>query len=42
MKNIWYETGVKLTKKLQANVDKCLERFAEFNECEKLTSSGTN
>ena len=36
VKNIWYEDGVKPTKKLQAAVDKCLTRFMEFNGCEKL------
>ena len=33
IKNIWYEEGVKHTKKLQAAVDNCLERFAKFNDC---------
>ncbi|MCL2718897.1 MAG: winged helix DNA-binding domain-containing protein [Lachnospiraceae bacterium] len=33
VKNIWYEEGVKPTKKLQGVVDGCLKRFAKFNEC---------
>jgi uncharacterized protein YcaQ len=31
--NIWYENGVKRTKKLQNAVDKCIERFMTFNGC---------
>lgn len=34
VKNIWYEKGVKQTKKLQTAVDYCIRRFAGFNECE--------
>ena len=33
VKNIWYEGGLKRTKKLDTMVDKCLERFATFNDC---------
>lgn len=33
VKNIWYEDGVRQTKKLSAAVDKCVKRFAKFNEC---------
>lgn len=33
VKNVWYEDGVKVTKKLQGTVDTCLKRFARFNEC---------
>jgi uncharacterized protein YcaQ len=33
IKNIWYEKDTKFTKKLKTAVDKCLNRFAEFNEC---------
>lgn len=33
VKNIWYEEGVKQTKKLQSTVDGCLKRFARFNDC---------
>ena len=34
VKNIWYEEGVKPTKKVKSDVDNCLKRFAEFNECD--------
>ncbi len=33
VKNIWYEDGVKQTKKLQAAVADCLKRFAKFHLC---------
>lgn len=33
IKNIWYEEGVRVTKKLRTAVDSCLNRFAEFNSC---------
>ncbi len=33
VKNIWYEDGVKQTKKLQKVIEGCIERFAKFNEC---------
>ncbi len=33
VKNIWYEDEVRQTKKLQAEVDRCMRRFARFNEC---------
>ncbi len=36
VKNVWYEDGVKRTKKLQTAVDGCLERFAGFNGCGKI------
>ena len=36
VKNIWFEDGVKLTKKLQGELDKCLKRFAKFNECHEI------
>ena len=37
IKNIWYETGVKRTKKLEAEIDKCFQKFADFNECQRVT-----
>lgn len=37
IKNIWYETGVKRTKKLEAAIDKCFQKFADFNECQRVT-----
>ena len=36
VKNIWYEDGIKQTKTLSATVDKCVKRFARFNECETV------
>ncbi|WP_313344207.1 DNA glycosylase AlkZ-like family protein [Sedimentibacter sp.] len=36
VKNIWYEDGIKQTKKLQESVNSCLKRFAKFNECDKI------
>jgi uncharacterized protein YcaQ len=36
VKNIWYEDGVKQTKKLQSTVNGCLKRFAVFNGCDKI------
>jgi uncharacterized protein YcaQ len=39
IKNIWYEDGVKQTKKLQLMVDGCLKRFAKFNGCSMIKNS---
>lgn len=36
VKNIWYEDGVKQTKKLQNAIERCIKRFAEFNICENI------
>jgi uncharacterized protein YcaQ len=36
VRNIWYEDGVKQTKKLQAALNGCLKRFAEFNGCDNI------
>lgn len=33
VKNIWFEPYVKQTKKLLAAVERCIKRFAKFNEC---------
>ena len=33
VKNIWFEPNVKQTKKLLAALDRCIKRFAKFNEC---------
>ena len=33
VKNIWYEPGVRQTKKLHVALEKTLRRFAVFNEC---------
>ncbi|RTE08602.1 winged helix-turn-helix domain-containing protein [Paenibacillus whitsoniae] len=37
VKNIWYEKGVKPTKKLQTALDDCFKRFALFNGCETIS-----
>ncbi len=36
VKNIWYEAGVKPTKKLQSAVAGCLKRLAHFNGCDEI------
>ena len=33
IKNIWYEKGVKRTKKQQKDIIFCINKFADFNEC---------
>lgn len=33
VKNLWYEPGVRQTKKLQSALEKTIRRFARFNEC---------
>jgi len=33
IKNIWYEKGVKRTKKQQKDINNCINKFADFNEC---------
>lgn len=33
VKNIWYEDGIKQSKTLETAIDKCMRRFARFNEC---------
>ena len=33
VKNFWYEDDVKVTKKVEKDVDKCIRRFAQFNGC---------
>ncbi len=38
VKNIWYEDGIRQTKSLASAVDKCIGRFAKFNECDGVTS----
>ncbi|MBD3919490.1 YcaQ family DNA glycosylase [Paenibacillus sp. PR3] len=37
VKNIWYEHGVKQSKKLQTALDDCLKKFAKFNGCETIS-----
>lgn len=36
VKNIWYENGVRQTKRLRTAIEECINRFAEFNECYKV------
>ena len=36
VKNIWYEDNIKQTKKLLAAIEICINRFAEFNDCNKI------
>jgi uncharacterized protein YcaQ len=36
VKHIWYENGVKETKRLQAAIARCINKFAAFNECDKV------
>lgn len=33
IRNIWYEDVVRQTKKLQSDLNNCLSKFAQFNEC---------
>jgi Uncharacterized protein conserved in bacteria len=42
VKNIWYEAGVKHTKKLQTDLHDCFRRFASFNGCEKIALSDSD
>lgn len=37
VKNIWLESGVRPTKKLQTAIGGCLKRFAKFNDCRELS-----
>lgn len=39
VENIWYEAGVKPTKRLQTAIDSCMHKFADFNECEYAYTS---
>lgn len=36
IKNIWFEDGIKQTKKLISAVQNCIKRFAGFNECSEI------
>ena len=42
VKNIWFEPGIRVTKELQASIDRALTRFAGFNDCEKVERSDHN
>ena len=37
IKNIWYESGIRQTKKLNAAVDAAIGRLAKFNDCSRIT-----
>lgn len=37
VKNIWLEDGVKLTVTIQKQLQKCIARFMEFNECDTVS-----
>ena len=39
-RNIWYEDGVRETKALRANVERCMRRFAAFNGYAQLAMPG--
>ena len=36
VKKIWYENMIKQTKKLRLAIESCINRFAKFNECDKI------
>jgi uncharacterized protein YcaQ len=36
VRNIWYESGIKQTKKIQTAIGRCINQFAAFNECNKV------
>lgn len=40
VKNIWFEPGVRCTKKLQNALRKAIDRFSKFNECSAVELSG--
>ena len=37
IKNIWYESGIRQTKKLNAAVDAAVRRLAKFNDCTRVS-----
>ena len=40
IKNIWFEPGVRRTKKLQRSLDRTLRRFSSFNDCTTVEYCG--
>lgn len=42
VKNIWFEPDVKQTKKLLTALERCIKRFAKFNECEVVCGALLN
>ena len=41
IKNIWFEPGVRRTKKLETALDGAIRRFARFNECGSAEACGS-
>lgn len=39
VKGLWWEAGVRQTKKLQKALDQTLNRFAKFNDCDGVSAS---
>lgn len=39
VKNIWYESGIRRTKKLSAALQSSIRKFSKFNECSEINSS---
>ena len=37
VKGLWWEPGVRVTKKLETALERTLQRFAKFNGCESVT-----
>ena len=37
VKNIWWESGIRQTKKLDAALQKTLNTFCRFNDCGKVS-----
>lgn len=42
VKNIWFEPDVKQTKKLLGALERCIKRFAKFNECKAVCGALLN
>ena len=40
LKHIWYEDGIRLTKKLRTALHQCIKRFAKFNLCRTIDDPG--
>ncbi len=36
VKNVWFENGIRRTKKLDHAIEMCVRRFAKFNECQEI------
>ena len=41
IKNLWFEPGVRRTKKLKTALDGAIRRFARFNECGSVEACGS-